>query len=124
MRQHKDLPISPLLQTVNSLAKGVAVIGYSSVLQACNLADMRKAVAALTEQRSCKRMYIWTEETLTVGDVQDLIAKKDGGSKEIAKQPAKRVRKERHSRRCSKTRHNTRTCTAVIVDLEESDASK
>jgi hypothetical protein len=30
---------------------------------------MRKAIAALTEQRSYKRLYILTEETLTVGDV-------------------------------------------------------
>ena len=56
-------------------------------------------------------------------DVQDLIAKKDSSSKEAAKQPAKRVRKERHCRRCSKTSYNLRTCTAEIIDLDNSNTS-
>ena len=124
MRQHRDSPISPLLKAVDSLAKGVAIIGHSSVLQARELAGVRKAIAALTEQRSRKRRYIWTEETLTVGDVQDLIAEKDGGGKEAAEQPAKRVRKERHCGRCGKTGHNARTCTAEIIESDESNASE
>ena len=78
----------------------------------------------MTEQRSRKRRYIRTEESLTVGEVQDLIAVKDGGSEEAAEQPAKRVRKDRHCRRCGKTGHNTRTCTAEDLDSDDSDASK
>jgi hypothetical protein len=94
------------------------------VLQTRELAGICKAIAALTEQRSRKRKYIWTEESLTVGDVQDLIAEKDSSSKEAGEQPTKRVRKERHCGRCSKTGHNARTCTAEIVDLDNSDASE
>ena len=59
-----------------------------------------------------------------MGDVQDLIAEKDGGGQEAAEPPAKRVRKERHCGRCGKTGHNARTCTAEIVDSVDSDASK
>jgi hypothetical protein len=124
IQQHRDLPISPLLQAINLLAKGVAIISYNLVLQAREIAGMRKAIASLTEQRSCKRRYICTEETLTVGNIQDLVAKKDSGGKEAARQPAKRVRKERHCGRCGKTGHNARTCAAEIVDLDESDASE
>jgi hypothetical protein len=58
MQQHRDLPISPLLQGFNQLVKGMLIISYNLVLQACKLAGMRKAVAALTEQRSCKIRYI------------------------------------------------------------------
>ena len=94
------------------------------MLQASKLAGVRKAIAVLTEQCSCKRRYICTEETLTVGNVQDLIAKRDSSSKEAARQPAKRVRKERHCRRCGKTGHNARTCGAEIVDLNKSDVSE
>ena len=47
-----DSPISPLLRAVDSLAKGVAIIGHNSVLQARKLAGVRNAIAALTEQRS------------------------------------------------------------------------
>ena len=87
------------------------------------MAGLRKSINALTEQRSRKRKYIQAEESLTVGDVQDLIAEKDGGGDKAAKQPAKRVRKERHCGRCSKTGHNLRTCTAEIIDPDDSDTS-
>ena len=124
MQQHRDSPISPLLQAVDQLTKGMLIISHNSVLQACELAGVRKAVAALTKQRNRKRRYIRTEESLTVGDVHDLITKKDSGGKEAAGQPAKRVRKEKHCGRCGKTGHNARTCAAEIVDLNESDASE
>jgi hypothetical protein len=58
MQQYRDLPMSPLVQAVNLLVKGIAPISYTLVLQACKLAGVRKAIAALTEQRSCKRRYI------------------------------------------------------------------
>jgi hypothetical protein len=112
------------VQAVNLLAKGIVFISHTSVLQERELAGMRKAIAALTEQRSRKRRYVRTEETLTVGDVQDLIAEKDGGGEEAAEQPAKRVSKQRHCGRCGKTGHNARTCAAEIVDLNESDVSE
>ena len=123
VRQHRELPIFPLLQAVDLLAKGIAIIGHNSVLQTRELAGIRKALAAITEQRSRKRRYIQAEESLTVGDVQDLIAE-DGGGKESAEQPAKRVRKERHCGGCGKTGHNLRTCTPGIVDLDNNDASR
>jgi hypothetical protein len=124
IRQHRESPIPPLLQAVDLLAKGAAVLGHNSVLQAREMAGIRKAIAALTEQRSRKRRYIRTEETLTVGDVQNLIAEKDGGGEEAAEQPAKRVRKQRHCGRCGKTGHNARTCAAEIVDPDGSDVSE
>jgi hypothetical protein len=85
---------------------------------------MHKAMAALTEQRSLNRTYVRTDESLTVGNVQDLIAEKNSGGKEAAEQPAKRVRKERHCGRCGKTGHNARTCAAEIVDLDKSGSSE
>ena len=123
IQRHRESPISPLLQAVDSLAKGMLIMGHNSVLQARELAGLRKSIDALTEQRSRKRKYIRAEESLTVGDVQDLIAEKDGGGEEAAEQPAKRVRKERHCGRCGKTGHNSRTCTAEIIDLDDSDTS-
>jgi hypothetical protein len=57
------------MQALNLLAKGVAFISYSLVLQSRKIAGMRKAITVLIEQRSCKRRYIRTEEALIVGDV-------------------------------------------------------
>ena len=99
-------------------------MGYKSELQTREIAGLRKAVDTLTEQRSRKRKFIRTEESLTVGEVQDLIAEKDGGSEEAAEQPAKRVRAQRHCGRCGKTGHNARTCTAEIIVPDDSDASE
>jgi hypothetical protein len=81
-------------------------------------------MAALTEQRSLNRTYVRTDESLTVGNVQDLIAETNSGGKEAAEQRAKRVRKERHCGRCGKTGHNARTCAAEIVDLDKSGSSE
>lgn len=122
IRQHRSSPVSPLLQAVDQLAKGVAIMGHNSVLLHREMAGIRKAIEAATERRSRKRKYIRTDETLTVGEVSDLIAEKEGGNGEEAKQPAKRVRAQRHCGRCGKTGHNTRTCSAEIVDLDDSDA--
>ena len=47
-------------------------------------------------------------------DVQELMSEKDGGGEEAAEQLAKRVRAQRHCRRCGKTGHNTRTCTKEL----------
>ena len=94
------------------------------MLQRREIDGIKKAIKALTAQRSCKRKYIWTEEALTVGEVQDIIAKKDGGGGEASEQSGKKVRKERHCGRCGKTGHNLRTCTAEILDADNSAASK
>jgi Na+-transporting methylmalonyl-CoA/oxaloacetate decarboxylase gamma subunit len=58
MQQHRDLPFLPLLQAITLLVKGVAIIGYNLVLLTYKLAGMRKAIAALLEQRSSKTSYI------------------------------------------------------------------
>jgi hypothetical protein len=55
IRQHRELPISPLLQAVDSLAKGIAIIGHNLVLQTREIAGLRKAIEAATEQRKRKR---------------------------------------------------------------------
>jgi hypothetical protein len=46
------------VQAVDLLAKGMAFISHTLVLQARELAGMCKAIAALKKQRSCKRRYI------------------------------------------------------------------
>jgi hypothetical protein len=77
---------------------------------------LRDAVNTLTKRKTCKRWYIRAEETLTVSKVTNLIAEKEGGSREEGKTPAKRVRVERRCGRCSETGHNSRTCKVEIED--------
>lgn len=124
IQRHRESPISPLLQAVDSLAKGMAIIGHNSVLQTREIAGLRKAIEAAAEQHKRKRKYIRTEESLTVGEVLDLMAANKGGGGEAAEQPEKRVRAQRHCGRCGKAGHNTRTCTVEIIDLDSSNASE
>lgn len=46
------------------------------------MAGIRNAVEATTEVKSRKRKYIQAGETLTIGEVADLIAEKKGGEQE------------------------------------------
>jgi hypothetical protein len=86
--------------------------------------SLREAVDTLTKRKTRKRRYVRAEETLTVGEVSDLIAKMDGGRREDGETPAKRVRAERRCGRCSEVGHNSRTCRVEIVDVDNSDASE
>ena len=40
MRQYRESPISPLLHAVDSLAKGIAIMGHKSELQAREIAGL------------------------------------------------------------------------------------
>jgi hypothetical protein len=85
---------------------------------------LRDAVNTLTKRKTRKRRYVRVEETLTVGEVSNLITKKEGGSREEGETPAKRVRAERHYGRCSEIRYNSRTYKVEIEDVDDSDASE
>jgi hypothetical protein len=67
--------------------------------------------------------YIRVEKTLTVSEVSDLIAKKEGSSRKDGEMPAKRVRAERRCGRCSEVRHNSRTYKVEIENVDNSNAS-
>jgi hypothetical protein len=85
---------------------------------------LRDAINTLTKRKTRKRRYVRAEETLTVSEVSDLIAEKEGGSREEGEMLAKRVRAERRCGRCSEIRHNSYTCKIELLDVDDSDASK
>jgi hypothetical protein len=87
-------------------------------------ARMRSAMKELTKRKSRKRRYIRVEETLTVGEVSDLIAEREGSSREEGETPMKRVRVKRRCGRCGKVRHNSRTCKVEIEDVDNSEESE
>ena len=94
------------------------------MLQRREIDSIKKAINTLIVQCSYKRKYVRTEEALTVSKVQDLIAKKEGSSSKGSEQPVKKVRKERHCGRCSKTGYNVRTCNVKILDADNSSTSE
>jgi hypothetical protein len=124
IRLHRDSPVSPLLRAVEQLNKGVVSIGHETVLMRQEIAGLRKAVEVATEVRGRKRKYIRAAESLTVGEVADLIAEREGGKQEGGREPVRKVRARRRCGRCGETGHNARTCAVEVVDASDSDKSE
>jgi hypothetical protein len=124
IRLHRDSPVSPLLRAVEQLNKGVALMGHETVLMRQEMAGLRKAVEIATEVKRRKRKYIRTADTLTVGEIADLIAEKEGGGQKEGGESSKRVRTQRRCGRCGETGHNARTCAVEIVDPSDSGESE
>jgi hypothetical protein len=115
---------SSVNEKVEQLAKGAQNIAHEMVLMREEITLLREAAEAATKRKSRKRRYIRTEETLTVGEVADLIAPKESSDQEEGDKPAKRVRGVRCCGRCGETGHNTRTCKIEITNGEDSDESE
>jgi hypothetical protein len=124
VQNYRGSPASSLDEQVKQLSKGAQQIAHNMVLVQEEMGRLRDAVDTLTKRKTRKRRYVRVEETLTVGEVSNLIAAKEGSSREEGETPAKRVRAERRCGRCSEIGHNSRTCKVEILDVDNSDASK
>jgi hypothetical protein len=124
MQIYRGSPASSLDEQVRQLTKGAQQIAHEMVLMRAEMGRLRDATETLTKRKSRKRRYVRAEETLTVGEVLDLIAEKEGSSREEGEEPAKRVRAGRRCGRCGKIGHNSRTCKVEIEDANDSDASE
>jgi hypothetical protein len=123
MQNYRGSLASLLDKQVRQLSKGAQQMAHNIVLVEEKMSRLQDAIDTLTKRKTRKRRYIRVEETLTVGEVSDLIAEKEGGSREDGEMPAKRVRAERRCGRCSEVGHNSRTCKVEIEDVDNSNAS-
>jgi hypothetical protein len=85
--------------------------------------NLIEVVKAAIKRKSCKRQYIQAEETLTVGEVTNLIAATVNNHCNNSNRLSKRVRAERRCGYCSEVRHNLRTYKVEIEDVDNSNAS-
>ena len=115
---------SSLDEKIYQLSKGAQQIAHNMVLLQEGQARMQSAINELTKRRSRKRKYIRTEETLTVGEVSDIIAERESSSRNASGEPARKVRGARHCGRCGEKGHNSRTCKVEIEDAEDSEESE
>jgi hypothetical protein len=81
MQRRPGSSASSLDEQVQQLSKGAQQIAHNMVLLQEEQARMRSAIEELTKRKSRKRQYIRVEETLTVGEVSDLIAEREGGGR-------------------------------------------
>ena len=124
MQRRPGSSASSLDEQVRQLSKGAQQIAHNIVLLQEEQARMRSAIEELTKRKGRKRRYVRVEETLTVGEVSDLIAKREGSSRKDGETPAKRVRAERRCGRCGEIGHNSRTCKVEIEDADNSEESE
>ena len=91
MQRRPGSSTGSLNEQVRQLSKGAQQIAHNIVLLQEKLARMRSAIKKLTKRKGRKRRYVRVEETLTVSEVLDLIAKREGSSRKDGETPAKRV---------------------------------
>ena len=123
MQKYHGSPASSIDKKVAQLTKGAQQMAHEMVLMREEIVRLRDAAEATAKRKSRKRRYIREEETLTVGQVVDLIAVQGESSRDSGEQPAKRVRTQRRCGRCGETGHNSRTCTVEIEGSDDSDTS-
>jgi hypothetical protein len=121
---HQGSPASSLDEQVQQLTKGAQQMAYKIVFMRAEIVRLEAATEATKKRKSRKRRYIQAEEILTVGEVLDLIAIREGGRREEGEEPAKRVRLGRRCGCCGEIGHNSRTCKVEIEDVNNSDASE
>ena len=105
------------------LSKGAQQIAHEMTLMREEVAALREALDTANKRKSRKRRYVRTEETLTVGEVQEVLAEQAGSSRGDGESASKRVRGERRCGRCKQTGHNARTCAVKIDSASDSSDS-
>ena len=98
-------------------------MAHKMTLMMEEMGTLRVALDESNKRKSRKRRYVRTEETLTVGEVQEVLAEQAGSSRGDGESASKRVRGERRCGRCKQTRHNTRTCAVEIDSASDNSDS-
>ena len=84
------------------------------------MAALQEALDTANKRKNHKRRYVRTEETLTIGEVQEVLAEQAGSSRGDGESASKRVRGERRCGRCKQTRHNAYTYAVKIDSVSNS----
>ena len=104
-----------MVEALEKLAKGAAVIAHKLVLASKQIAELQVANEAATCRKSHKRKRIQREGVLTVSQGLELATLKEFGARRDGERASKRVRtkeadcSQRHCKTCGETRHNPRT---------------
>lgn len=102
IQRPKSSSPASILEAVNQFKKGAEKISHEMISK--EMAGLRRVAEATTERKSRKRKYIRTEETLTIGEVLDLIAPEKAGKQEKGEEEVNRAREKRHCGRCAPAR--------------------
>jgi hypothetical protein len=123
VRKRRGSSANSLTEQIAQLSKGAQQMAHKMVLLTEKITTLQAALDESNKRKSRKRRYVRTEETLTVGEVQEVLAKRAGSSRGDGESASKRVRGERRCGRCKQTGHNARTCAVEIDSASDSGGS-
>ena len=122
VRNRPGSSASSLDEKVAQLSKGAQQIAHEMTLMREEVAALREALDIANKRKSRKRRYVRTEETLTVGEAQEVLAERAVSSRGDSESASKRVRGARRCGRCKETGHNARTCAVEVDSLSNSSS--
>lgn len=125
IQRHQGSSPSPMVEMMDQLQKGTAMILHSQTLLAARVLQLEASNKAASERKSRKRKRIQKGGDLSKEQATDLIAQCDVGAQIEGEMREGRARtgagkqRKRHCKRCSKTGHNSRTCGKDVVDVSD-----
>jgi hypothetical protein len=123
VRKRRGSSANSLTEQIAQLSKGAQQMAHKMTLMMEEMSSLREALDKSNKRKSRKRRYVRTEETLTVGEVQEVLAEQAGSSRGDGESASKRVRGQRRCGRCKQTGHNARTCAVEIDSASDSGDS-
>ena len=123
VRRRRGSSANSLTEQIAQLSKGAQQMAHKMTLMMEEMSTLRAALDESNKRKSRKRRYVRIEETLTTGEVQELLAEQAGSSRGDGEGASKRVRGERRCGRCKQTGHNARTCAVEIDSASDSSDS-
>ncbi|EDU44804.1 hypothetical protein PtrM4_055810 [Pyrenophora tritici-repentis] len=123
VRNRPESSASSLDKQVAQLSKGAQQMAHKMTLMMEKMNSLQEALEGANKRKSRKRRYVRIEETLTVGDVQEVLAEQASSSRGDGESASKRVRGERRCGRCKQTGHNAHTCAIKVDNASDSDGS-
>ena len=123
VRKRRGSSANSLTEQIAQLSKGAQQMAHKMTLIIEEISTLRAALDESNKRKSRKRRYVRTDETLTVGEVQEVLAEQAGSSRGDGESASKRVREGRRCGRCKQTRHNARTCAVETDSASDSGDS-
>ena len=125
---HQGSSPSYIIDAVNQFTKGSVAIMHEVALLRSRIHELEETNDRLSKRRKTKKTRLQKGGSLSVEEVDILIALKEGGSQgneEIGSGSGSGDGAQLHTRRCSncsKTGHNARTCKRILETSKEDDS--
>ena len=116
IRRHQNSSPTAIIESVDRLARGAAIISYQGTLISNEAANLRRIAEVATGRKSRKRQFIQKGGALTIEEGSQLAAEGVDSVQDVEGGALKRLRANRtgtglrHCSRCHEVGHDTQTC--------------